>query len=119
MCDVQPYSEGDGSSVLESLEEKGFAVLDLGGNEMAKIHMRYLGGGKPARARGEEGGATAGAAGAGDGDGREEKLLRFEFPERPGALHRFLKAVAGEVYLSIYLPLFVYLLVLSTWSVKL
>jgi len=52
-------------------------------NEMAKLHVRYMVGG---HARGIE----------------HERLFRFEFPERPGALLRFLKAVGANWNISLF-----------------
>jgi len=57
--------------LIESLTSKGYPVVDMTNNEMAKIHIRYMVGGR--------------AQGASN-----ETLYRFEFPERPGALLRFL-----------------------------
>jgi threonine dehydratase len=57
-------------------------VLDITGNEIAKLHVRFMVGGR---------------AGASD-----ERLLRFEFPERPGALMRFLTAMGGRWNLSLF-----------------
>jgi threonine dehydratase len=52
-------------------------------NEMAKLHVRYMVGG-PARGI------------------RDELLYRFEFPERPGALLKFLQAVGGRWNISLF-----------------
>ncbi len=52
-------------------------------NEMAKLHVRYM----------------VGGAGAGIAD---ELLYRFEFPERPGALHRFLQAIGGNWNITLF-----------------
>ncbi|HMU86766.1 MAG TPA: threonine ammonia-lyase, biosynthetic [Agitococcus sp.] len=60
----------------ENLEKKGYAVLDLSDDEMAKLHIRHLVGGH------------AGLA--------DEHLFRFEFPERPGALLNFLSRLSGH-----------------------
>jgi threonine dehydratase len=60
----------------ESLEKKGYAVLDLSDDEMAKLHIRHL---------------VGGHAGLDD-----EHLFRFEFPERPGALLNFLSRLSGH-----------------------
>jgi threonine dehydratase len=51
----------------------GFAALDLTHDELAKEHIRHMVGGHSALAR-------------------DERLLRFIFPERPGALMKFLAA---------------------------
>ena len=61
----------------------GFPVLDMSHNEMAKLHVRYM-----------VGGAAAGL--------RHERLFRFEFPERPGALLAFLKAIGTDWNISLF-----------------
>ena len=63
--------EADKSEVLERLRGAGYSVVDMSDNEAAKLHTRHLVGGR--------------AAGVAD-----ERVFRFEFPERPGALRRFL-----------------------------
>lgn len=73
----QAGGESDVGDVVEALMARGFDALDLSKNEMARTHARYLAGG---RAQVEN-----------------EKLLRFEFPEKPGALRRFLESL-GESY---------------------
>jgi threonine dehydratase len=60
--------------IIAALETQGYRTLDLSENETAKLHVRYMVGGR--------------AAGL-----RDERLFRFEFPERPGALLRFLDGV--------------------------
>ena len=64
--------EKDG--ILATLKDHGLGVTDLSDNETAKLHVRYMVGGR--------------APGLSD-----ERLFRFEFPERPGALMRFLEGV--------------------------
>jgi len=66
------HSEKD--ALIRRLEEGGFAVTDLSDNETVKTHTRYLVGG---RARAVE----------------NELIFRFIFPERPGALLRFLESL--------------------------
>jgi len=71
------------SSLERAIHAAGFPVLDMSDNEMAKLHVRYMIGG-PA-------------------DGLEhERLFRFEFPERPGALLRFLKAIGTGWNISLF-----------------
>jgi len=65
------------------IREAGFPVLDMTENEMAKLHVRYMVGG---HGRGI----------------RDELLFRFEFPERPGALARFLQAVGSRWNISLF-----------------
>ncbi len=69
--------------VAESFRVAGFETLDLSGNEMAKLHVRYMvGGHRPA--------------------GSDEIVRRFEFPERPGALLHFLDAMSGRWNISLF-----------------
>ena len=70
-------------ATIASLREEGFGVVDLTNDEMAKVHVRYMVGGR--------------APGIAD-----ERLFRFEFPERPGALGDFLNAVGGRWNISLF-----------------
>jgi len=70
-------------SVIQVIAAAGFAVRDMTDNEMAKLHVRYMVGGH--------------------GAGLEhERLYRFEFPERPGALLKFLRAIGSEWNISLF-----------------
>ena len=68
---------------MKNLREHGFAVVDMSGNEMAKMHVRFMVGGR-----------VPGLA--------DERVFRFEFPERPGALVDFLDAVGGRWNISLF-----------------
>jgi len=70
-------------SLAAEIRAAGFAVVDMSDDEMAKLHVRYMVGGR--------------AAGLAD-----ELLFRFEFPERPGALLRFLQAVGTRWNISLF-----------------
>ena len=70
-------------ALLAQLRDAGFPVEDLSDNEMAKLHVRHMVGGR------------APAAG-------NERLFRFEFPERPGALLDFLDAIGTEWNISLF-----------------
>lgn len=70
-------------AVIAALQTAGYAVCDMTDNEMAKLHVRYMVGG---HARGIN----------------DELLYRFEFPERPGALLRFLQAVGAKWNISLF-----------------
>jgi threonine dehydratase len=74
---------GDRIQVLDAIRAAGFPVTDLSDDELAKLHVRYMVGG---RARGLA----------------HERIFRFEFPERPGALVRFLDAIGGEWNISLF-----------------
>ena len=81
---VQTHPDSDPrSALIEQLTEKGFPVTDLTDNELAKLHIRHMVGGH--------------AAGVSD-----EMVLRFEFPERPGALFNFLKKLGGRWNISMF-----------------
>ncbi|MBS0581348.1 MAG: threonine ammonia-lyase, biosynthetic [Proteobacteria bacterium] len=69
--------------VLRSLRDAHYTVTDMTDNEMAKLHVRYM-----------VGGHAGGLA--------DEVLYRFEFPERPGALHRFLAAIGTRWNISLF-----------------
>jgi threonine dehydratase len=68
--------------VIDGLRRGGFEVVDMTGNEMAKLHVRFMVGGRAERPH--------------------ERLLRFEFPERPGALERFLEQVGGRWNITLF-----------------
>jgi threonine dehydratase len=70
-------------AVAGQLRAAGFAVTDMTDDEMAKLHVRYMVGG---HARGLE----------------HELLYRFEFPERPGALLKFLQAIGSRWNISLF-----------------
>ena len=73
------------TAVMTQLRAAGYAVTDMSGNEMAKLHVRYMIGGRTS--------ATGQA---------DELLYRFEFPERPGALLRFLQAIGSKWNISLF-----------------
>jgi threonine dehydratase len=75
---------GEQQAVVQALRAAGLQVTDLTGDEMAKLHVRYMVGGR----RG--------------GDLAAEVLYRFEFPERPGALLKFLQAVGSRWNISLF-----------------
>ncbi|MEX1080519.1 MAG: threonine ammonia-lyase, biosynthetic [Halofilum sp. (in: g-proteobacteria)] len=70
--------------IIEDLHGKGYEVKDLTDNEMAKLHVRYLVGGHV------------------NGGINNERVLRFEFPERPGALQKFLDGMGRGWNISLF-----------------
>ncbi|GAA5935550.1 threonine ammonia-lyase ILV1 [Sporobolomyces koalae] len=70
------------SSLLDSLHGSGFKALDISDNELAKSHSRYLVGGKSKV--------------------ENERMFRFEFPERPGALRKFLESLGTGFNISLF-----------------
>jgi threonine dehydratase len=71
---VQVRDRGETEALVKSLHDRGLAALDFTDNELAKLHVRHLVGGH--------------------GRVADEILYRFEFPERPGALMKFLNAMS-------------------------
>jgi threonine dehydratase len=80
---VQVASRDEPRELVRAFEENGFATLDLTHDELAKLHIRHLVGGKSPLAH-------------------DELLYRFEFPERPGALMRFLDRMAPNWNISLF-----------------
>jgi threonine dehydratase len=69
-------------ALLAALERDGYPVTDLTDNELAKLHIRHLVGGRV--------------------HVPNELLIRFEFPERPGALLRFLNELGERWNISLF-----------------
>ena len=87
---VQVADLQDRSDLLNSLRSHGYDCLDLSDDELAKVHLRHMVGGRlPVRtdARSSQ---------------PKELLYRFEFPERPGALMRFVSALRADWSISIF-----------------
>ena len=80
---VQVADRGEARAIASTFGEHGFAALDLTDDELAKLHIRHLVGGHSALAR-------------------DERLYRFEFPERPGALMRFLTSMSPNWNISLF-----------------
>ena len=76
-------SPGQSPKIAAFLSKHGFATLDLTHDELAKEHLRHLVGGHSSLAH-------------------NERLLRFEFPERPGALMKFLLAMREGWNISLF-----------------
>lgn len=79
-----PRGDGERDGLVEKLLTKGYSVMDMTDNEMAKLHIRYMVGGKPSS------------------HVKNERLFRFEFPERPGALLRFLNHMGQKWNISLF-----------------
>jgi threonine dehydratase len=80
---VATQSRHDGERFAAGLRERGYETADLSANEMAKLHVRHMVGGRTPH-------VTA------------ERVCRFEFPERPGALMQFLDALGGRWNISLF-----------------
>ncbi|MBA5637423.1 threonine ammonia-lyase, biosynthetic [Duganella sp. LX20W] len=79
---IQIADRGESGAVARKFEQNDFRTLDLTHDELAKAHIRHLVGGKSTLAQ-------------------DEILYRFEFPERPGALMRFLDSMAPNWNISL------------------
>ncbi|CCQ10188.1 Threonine dehydratase biosynthetic [Pseudoalteromonas luteoviolacea B = ATCC 29581] len=71
------------TALKNELTSSGYLLEDLSDNELAKLHIRYMVGGKPPV-------------------GLQERLLRFEFPEYPGALARFLEMLGSNWNITLF-----------------
>jgi len=80
---VATATRNDGEQLANRLRDQGYETADLSGNEMAKLHVRHMVGGRTPH------------VGA-------ERLCRFEFPERPGALMQFLDTLGGRWNISLF-----------------
>ncbi len=76
-------AKAEKGSVIDQLKKAGYGVLDISANETAKLHVRYMvGGGAPSIC--------------------DEVVLRFEFPERPGALRQFLDCLGADFNITLF-----------------
>ncbi|MDX2507172.1 MAG: threonine ammonia-lyase, biosynthetic [Gammaproteobacteria bacterium] len=76
-------AEEEKESLFTALKSKGYPVIDLSDNEIAKLHLRHMVGGHAPSIQ-------------------NEHVYRFEFPERPGALLRFLKGMGQNWNISLF-----------------
>ncbi|MCG3730739.1 threonine ammonia-lyase, biosynthetic [Vibrio cincinnatiensis] len=70
-------------TIISELRSSGYPVVDLSDDEMAKLHVRYMIGGKPSKPL-------------------KERLYSFEFPEYPGALLKFLSTLGTHWNISLF-----------------
>ena len=80
---IATESRQDAAALAAMLSAGGYETTDLTDNEMAKLHVRHMVGGHAP-------------------DVRHERLYRFEFPERPGALTGFLDKLGGRWNISLF-----------------
>jgi threonine dehydratase len=69
--------------IIENLQQKGYQPIDLTDDDVAKMHVRFMVGGHGGRVS-------------------DERLMRVEFPERPGALLHFLTRLGGRWNISLF-----------------
>jgi len=75
--------EKEKQELIAELKSLEYPVLDMTDNELAKLHIRYMVGGH-------------------SGSADDEKVYRFQFPERPGALLRFLTHMGQNWNISLF-----------------
>jgi len=80
---IQISDAREAQALIATLRQQGYAALDMTDNEMAKLHIRHLVGGRAPNAV-------------------HEILYRFIFPERPGALMHFLNKMGGAWNISLF-----------------
>ncbi|MFZ1907814.1 MAG: threonine ammonia-lyase, biosynthetic [Burkholderiales bacterium] len=88
---IETANQAETAKIVRNLERHSLRTLDLSDNEMAKTHLRHMVGGR-APWSGDRRAARA----------ANELLYRFEFPERPGALMRFLNNMRGDWNISLF-----------------
>jgi threonine dehydratase len=80
---LQISDRTDAARMKQLFEAQGFETLDLTDDELAKLHLRHMVGGRSPLAH-------------------NELLYRFEFPERPGALMKFVSAMSPNWNISLF-----------------
>jgi len=95
---VTVHDRDETARIVKGLRRGGFSTLDLSDDEVAKGHMRHMVGGHLPRGEGRARGRVA----AGHPGGAKELLYRFEFPERRGALMKFLSALNPGWNISLF-----------------
>ena len=80
---IATRSRADAAAITTLLQSRGYQTQDLTGDEVAKLHIRYMVGGRSREVA-------------------SERLYRFEFPERPGALMDFLERLGGRWNISLF-----------------
>jgi threonine dehydratase len=80
---IQIRNRDEAHQIAADFASAGFQALDLTDDELGKLHLRHMVGGRSALAK-------------------KERLFRFEFPERPGALMRFLSSMHPDWNISLF-----------------
>jgi threonine dehydratase len=88
---VEVHSRDETARIVKVLQRQGLKTLDLSDDEMAKLHVRHMVGGHAPLAIRRDARRAA-----------DELIYRFEFPERPGALMRFLSAMRTDWNISLF-----------------
>jgi threonine dehydratase len=80
---IATRSRQDAADVVAALTRTGYPAIELTDNEVAKLHVRHMVGGRTRQVA-------------------DEQICRFEFPERPGALLEFLDKLGGRWNISLF-----------------
>ncbi|MEL6161512.1 MAG: threonine ammonia-lyase, biosynthetic [Cyanobacteria bacterium J06627_32] len=80
---IKIKNRADAQAIAQNFQRSGFEILDLTDDELAKMHLRHMVGGKSPLSH-------------------NELLYRFEFPERPGALTNFVSAMSPAWNISLF-----------------
>ena len=80
---IATRSRQDAADVIGALTSNGYPAIELTENEVAKLHVRHMVGGRTLHVA-------------------DEQICRFEFPERPGALLQFLDKLGGRWNISLF-----------------
>jgi threonine dehydratase len=80
---LEVQGRADALQMAQRFESKGLKTMDLTDDELAKMHLRHMVGGKSPLAH-------------------DELLYRFEFPERPGALMKFVNSMSPDWNISLF-----------------
>jgi threonine dehydratase len=80
---LSTHGRGESGKIAAAFEKHGFPTLDLTHDDLAQEHIRHMVGGRSPLAR-------------------DERLLRFIFPERPGALLKFLRLMRPNWNISLF-----------------
>jgi threonine dehydratase len=80
---VRTGGEEDRNQLLSLLREKNYQTTDLTNNELAKLHVRYMVGGQ-------------------NSSPTQERIFRFQFPEYPGALEKFLDTLGEHWNITLF-----------------
>jgi threonine dehydratase len=80
---LQIQNRADAIAMVKTFESRGFKTIDLTDDELTKLHLRHMVGGHSALAH-------------------NELLYRFEFPERPGALMKFVNSMSPNWNISMF-----------------
>ena len=80
---LSTHGKGESTKITAKFNKQQFKAIDLTHDELAKEHIRHMVGGHSALSQ-------------------DERLLRFEFPERPGALLKFLSLMRPGWNISLF-----------------